>query len=86
MNRGIIIDPEMIPESTREFEPNPGYTYGKVELMGGSIELQLVPLLGPDSTPMHFLGPNMACLRELETIMSELRLADIKRTMRTILR
>ena len=84
MSRGIILEPDMIPESNSDFEDNPGYSHGKIELMGGSIELQIVPVKWSSSE--HVIGRNGACLVELERIVKDTSLPDIKRTIRTILR
>ena len=66
-----------------EFFDDAGYEWGTLNLMTGSIRIQFTPIVS-DHIPQ--LGRNGACLQEIERMMLGLPEADLKRTVRTILR
>ena len=59
------------------------FEWGTLNLMMGSIKIQFTPVLS-DEIPQ--LGRNGACMDEIERMMLGLPEADLKRTVRTILR
>ena len=61
-----------------------GLDWGKIEIMGGVILIQFVPITGTEHMPC--LGRNGASIEEVRQLMSEISENEIRRTIRTILR
>ena len=64
-------------------ETSENYIWGNLELMGGTIAIQFAPLTGTERVG---LGRNHTSAEEIEKALDDLSEADLKRTIRTILR
>ena len=78
----FTMNPQQFNVPDREPEDEP-WSWGKLELMGGEVELKFAPITGMDRIGM---GPNYANKDEIKKILEDLPLQDLRRTVRTILR
>ena len=59
------------------------FNWGTLELMGGAIDIQFAPLTGTERVG---LGRNHTSAESIKLALEDLAEADLKRTIRTILR
>ncbi len=72
--------PEDMPREPEDIET---YTWGTLELMGGAIDVRFAPLTGTERVG---LGRNNVTADGVKEALEDLSEADLKRTVRTILR
>ena len=78
----FTINPNDFHLPNREPETEP-WSWGKLELMGGEVELKFAPITGMDRIG---LGPNYASKDEIKKVVDDIPISDLRRTVRTILR
>ena len=88
--QNISVDPSAdhfwrIPEGADDDKPSfSGWDWGTLDLMGGKILVQFSPLGGTGLVSR--IGRNGADLEEIKEIAGQLTVAEMRRTVRTLLR
>ena len=77
-----MVNPEAITERARS-EDTEKFTWGSLDLMGGSIDIRFCPITGTNEVG---LGRNGTTVESVQKALEDFSESEMRRTVRTILR